>query len=143
MDKEKNVDKDHTASSFLHHKWAALVFILIFLLLGVFIGLLIGKIIFLVSFCEVLGCVTPGIKNFTVVNSDFCMLFRDMVFEWTNREILKLFHFLAYMVQEQHYFMETVELKGLQYNSDLQDDDSAFSVVLSATLKSKVRASKH
>lgn len=34
--------------------------------------------------------------------------------------------------------METVELKGLQYTSDLQDDDSAFSVVLSATLKSKV-----
>ena len=44
----------------------------------------------------------------------------------------------AYLVQEQHYFMETVELKGLKYDTDLQDDSSTFSEVLSATLKNKV-----
>ncbi|KAL2089627.1 hypothetical protein ACEWY4_014315 [Coilia grayii] len=46
---------------------------------------------------------------------------------------------LAYLVKEQHYFMETVELKGLPYDSDLKDDSSAFSEVLSATLKSKIK----
>ena len=44
----------------------------------------------------------------------------------------------AYLVQEEHYFMETVQLKGLNYTSDLQDDSSAFSLVLSAIIKSKV-----
>ena len=34
--------------------------------------------------------------------------------------------------------METVQLKGLNYTSDLQDDSSAFSLVLSAIIKSKV-----
>lgn len=45
----------------------------------------------------------------------------------------------AYLVQEQHYVMETVELKGLEYDSDLQDETSAFSIVLSSTLQTKVR----
>ena len=45
---------------------------------------------------------------------------------------------LVYLVQEQHYFMETVELKGLKYNSSLQDEGSAFSIVLSTILKTKV-----
>lgn len=44
----------------------------------------------------------------------------------------------AYLVQEKHYFMETVELKGLKYNVTLQDENSAFSIVLSSVLKSKV-----
>ncbi|XP_031431019.1 transmembrane protease serine 9 [Clupea harengus] len=46
---------------------------------------------------------------------------------------------IAYLVQEQHYFMETVELKGLKYDTDLQDDSSTFSEVLSATLKNKIK----
>ncbi|XP_076131545.1 transmembrane protease serine 9 [Alosa pseudoharengus] len=46
---------------------------------------------------------------------------------------------IASLVQEQHYFMETVELNGLKYDSDLKDDSSAFSVLLSATLKSKIK----
>ncbi|CAL8308420.1 unnamed protein product [Lota lota] len=46
---------------------------------------------------------------------------------------------VAYLVQEQHYFMETVELKGLKYNSSLQDESSAFSLVLSTILKTKIK----
>lgn len=34
--------------------------------------------------------------------------------------------------------METVELKGLKYDPVLQDGNSAFSIVLSSVLKSKV-----
>ncbi|KAL3047815.1 hypothetical protein OYC64_021894 [Pagothenia borchgrevinki] len=47
--------------------------------------------------------------------------------------------FIGYMVQEQHYFMETVELKGLNYNQSLQDENSAFSIVLTSVLKSKIK----
>ncbi|CAL8348817.1 unnamed protein product [Gadus morhua 'NCC'] len=46
---------------------------------------------------------------------------------------------VVYLVQEQHYFMETVELKGLKYNSSLQDEGSAFSIVLSTILKTKIK----
>ncbi|XP_047443765.1 transmembrane protease serine 9 [Mugil cephalus] len=46
---------------------------------------------------------------------------------------------IAYLVQEQHYFMETVELKGLKYDAALQDENSGFSIVLSAVLKSKIK----
>ncbi|KAM9848996.1 transmembrane protease serine 9 [Aulostomus maculatus] len=46
---------------------------------------------------------------------------------------------IAYLVQEQHYFMETVELKGLKYDPVLQDENSGFSIVLSSVLKSKVK----
>lgn len=49
----------------------------------------------------------------------------------------------AYLVQEQHYFMETVELKGLKYDPALQDENSGFSIVLSSVLKSKVSADYH
>ncbi len=45
---------------------------------------------------------------------------------------------LAYLIQEEHYFMETVELEGLSYDSDLRDKTSGFYVVLTATLKEKV-----
>ncbi|XP_076009543.1 transmembrane protease serine 9 [Genypterus blacodes] len=45
---------------------------------------------------------------------------------------------LAYLVQEQHYFIETVELKGLKYEPVLQDENSGFSIVLSSVLKSKI-----
>uniref|UniRef100_A0A3Q3EI38 Transmembrane serine protease 9 n=1 Tax=Labrus bergylta TaxID=56723 RepID=A0A3Q3EI38_9LABR len=44
-----------------------------------------------------------------------------------------------YMVQEQHYFMETLELKGLKYDPVLQDENSGFSIVLSSVLKSKIK----
>ncbi|XP_035509617.1 transmembrane protease serine 9 [Morone saxatilis] len=46
----------------------------------------------------------------------------------------------AYLVQEQHYFMETVELQGLKYDPVLQDEDSGFSIVLSSVLKSKIKS---
>lgn len=41
-------------------------------------------------------------------------------------------------MQEQHYFMETVELQSLKYDPVLQDPNSAFSIVLSSVLKNKV-----
>ncbi|XP_023255799.1 transmembrane protease serine 9 [Seriola lalandi dorsalis] len=46
---------------------------------------------------------------------------------------------IAYLVQEQHYFMETVELRGLKYDPVLQDENSGFSIVLSSVLKSKIK----
>ncbi|XP_016428440.1 transmembrane protease serine 9 [Sinocyclocheilus rhinocerous] len=45
----------------------------------------------------------------------------------------------AYLIQEEHYFMETVELEGLSYDPDLRDKTSGFYVVLTATLKEKIR----
>ncbi|XP_051802878.1 transmembrane protease serine 9 [Acanthochromis polyacanthus] len=47
---------------------------------------------------------------------------------------------IAYLVQEQHYFMETMELKGLKYDVALQDENSGFSIVLSSVLKSKIKS---
>lgn len=44
------------------------------------------------------------------------------------------------MVQEEHYFMDTVELRGLQYKADLKDKTSAFFLILTATLETKVGA---
>ncbi|XP_031720192.1 transmembrane protease serine 9 [Anarrhichthys ocellatus] len=46
---------------------------------------------------------------------------------------------IAYLVQEQHNFMETVELKGLKYDPVLQDENSGFSIVLTSVLKSKIK----
>lgn len=46
----------------------------------------------------------------------------------------------AYLVQEQHDFMETVELKGLKYNPVLSDDNSGFSIVLASVLQTAVSA---
>ncbi|XP_049910862.1 transmembrane protease serine 9 [Epinephelus moara] len=46
---------------------------------------------------------------------------------------------IAYLVQEQHYFMETVELKGLKYDPVLQDENSGYSIVLTSVLKSKIK----
>ncbi|XP_074525155.1 transmembrane protease serine 9 [Halichoeres trimaculatus] len=46
---------------------------------------------------------------------------------------------IAYLVQEQHYFMETLELKGLKYDPALQEENSGFSIVLSSVLKSKIK----
>ncbi|XP_062869439.1 transmembrane protease serine 9 [Trichomycterus rosablanca] len=45
---------------------------------------------------------------------------------------------IAYTVQEEHKYMDTVELKGLQYKSELQDLTSAFSLILTATLETKI-----
>uniref|UniRef100_A0A3B3DH27 Transmembrane serine protease 9 n=1 Tax=Oryzias melastigma TaxID=30732 RepID=A0A3B3DH27_ORYME len=45
---------------------------------------------------------------------------------------------LAYLLQEPQNFIETVELKGLEYTNDLQEENSAFSIILSSSLKSKV-----
>ncbi|XP_031163263.1 transmembrane protease serine 9 [Sander lucioperca] len=46
---------------------------------------------------------------------------------------------IAYLVQEQHYFMETVELKGLKYDPVLQNENSGFFIVLTSVLKSKIK----
>ncbi|XP_017262498.1 transmembrane protease serine 9 [Kryptolebias marmoratus] len=46
---------------------------------------------------------------------------------------------IAYLVQEPYHFLETVELKGLKYNSALQDENSGFSIILSSALKSKIK----
>uniref|UniRef100_G3P810 Transmembrane serine protease 9 n=1 Tax=Gasterosteus aculeatus aculeatus TaxID=481459 RepID=G3P810_GASAC len=46
---------------------------------------------------------------------------------------------IAYLVQEQHDFMETVELKGLKYNPVLSDDNSGFSIVLASVLQTAVK----
>ncbi|XP_077573475.1 transmembrane protease serine 9 [Stigmatopora nigra] len=46
---------------------------------------------------------------------------------------------IAYLMQEEHYFMETVELKGLKYNTSLQDSTSGFSIVLTSVLNSKIK----
>ncbi|XP_055020619.1 transmembrane protease serine 9-like [Boleophthalmus pectinirostris] len=45
----------------------------------------------------------------------------------------------TYLVQEQHSFMETVELKGLNYDPALQNINSGFSIMLSTVLKSKIK----
>ncbi|XP_060934786.1 transmembrane protease serine 9 [Limanda limanda] len=45
---------------------------------------------------------------------------------------------IAYLVQEEHSFMDTVELKGLKYDAALQEGDSSYSLVLSSVLKSKI-----
>ncbi|XP_029905827.1 transmembrane protease serine 9 [Myripristis murdjan] len=47
---------------------------------------------------------------------------------------------VVYLVQEQHYFMETVQLRGLKYDPVLQDESSGFSIVLSSVLKTKVKS---
>ncbi|KAM9795915.1 transmembrane protease serine 9 isoform 2-T4 [Syngnathus typhle] len=46
---------------------------------------------------------------------------------------------IAYLIQEQHYFMETVELKGLKHEPSLQDPNSGFSLVLTSVLISKIK----
>ncbi|XP_053369728.1 transmembrane protease serine 9 [Clarias gariepinus] len=46
---------------------------------------------------------------------------------------------IAYTVQKEHYFMDTVELKGLQYKPDLKDKMSAFFLILTATLETKIQ----
>ncbi|XP_060739166.1 transmembrane protease serine 9 isoform X2 [Tachysurus vachellii] len=46
---------------------------------------------------------------------------------------------IAYTVQEEHYFMDTVELRGLQYKADLKDKTSAFFLILTATMETKMR----
>ncbi|KAM4548027.1 transmembrane protease serine 9 [Odontesthes bonariensis] len=46
---------------------------------------------------------------------------------------------IAYLVQEPHYFMETVELKGLKYSTALQNENSGFSILLSSVITSKVK----
>ncbi|XP_014854358.1 PREDICTED: transmembrane protease serine 9 [Poecilia mexicana] len=46
---------------------------------------------------------------------------------------------IAYLLEEPHDFLETVELKGLKYSHDLEDGNSGFSIILSSALKSKVK----
>ncbi|KAI7791024.1 transmembrane protease serine 9 [Triplophysa rosa] len=46
----------------------------------------------------------------------------------------------AYLLAEEHYFMETVELQGLSYEAELQDKTSGFSIILSSTLKAKIKS---
>uniref|UniRef100_A0A3B3C2V7 Transmembrane serine protease 9 n=1 Tax=Oryzias melastigma TaxID=30732 RepID=A0A3B3C2V7_ORYME len=47
--------------------------------------------------------------------------------------------FVIYLLQEPQNFIETVELKGLEYTNDLQEENSAFSIILSSSLKSKIK----
>lgn len=89
---------------------------LFFVVIGVFVGLLIG---------ESVDCIK------TTANHIFYLYDG----EWTTPPL----SLPAYLVQEQHYFMETVELKGLKYDLALQDENAGFSIVLSSVLKSKVR----
>ena len=64
----------------------------------------------------------------------------EVVFSWLYKiSSYYIVSFSAYVVREQHYFMETVELKGLKYDPKLQDEDSGYSIVLSSVLKNKVR----
>uniref|UniRef100_A0A3Q3JN61 Transmembrane serine protease 9 n=1 Tax=Monopterus albus TaxID=43700 RepID=A0A3Q3JN61_MONAL len=44
-----------------------------------------------------------------------------------------------YLVPEEHYFMETVELKGLKYDPVLKDRRSGFFIVLSSVLTFKIK----
>ncbi|XP_029110648.1 transmembrane protease serine 9 [Scleropages formosus] len=46
---------------------------------------------------------------------------------------------IAYLKQEEYNFMETVELKGLKYNSSLQDQTAAFPILLSNVLNTKIK----
>uniref|UniRef100_A0A8C7XVL9 Transmembrane serine protease 9 n=1 Tax=Oryzias sinensis TaxID=183150 RepID=A0A8C7XVL9_9TELE len=46
---------------------------------------------------------------------------------------------IAYLLQEPQHFIETVELKGLEYTPDLQKENSAFNIILSSSLKSKIK----
>ncbi|XP_023809895.1 transmembrane protease serine 9 [Oryzias latipes] len=46
---------------------------------------------------------------------------------------------IAYLLQEPQHFIETVELKGLEYTPDLEDENSAFTIILSSSLKSKIK----
>ncbi|XP_062419605.1 transmembrane protease serine 9 [Pungitius pungitius] len=46
---------------------------------------------------------------------------------------------IAYLVQEQHDFLEMVELKGLKYDPVLSDDNSGFSIVLTSVLQSAIK----
>lgn len=95
------------------YKCVLVTCIFLFLIIGIFVGLAIGE------------SSTPE--------------YRLMVLQilWTN-QLLLLCDLLAYLVQEPHEFLETVELKGLKYNQALQDENSGFSVILSTALKSKV-----
>lgn len=92
-------------------------FFLFFLVIGVFVGLVIGEsrdaIELLYTCCKIVKHICKG-RPFLMCGC------------------------AAYLVQEQHYFMETVELKGLKYDPVLQDENSGFFIVLSSVLKSKV-----
>ncbi|XP_037530567.1 transmembrane protease serine 9 isoform X2 [Nematolebias whitei] len=46
---------------------------------------------------------------------------------------------IAYVVREPRHYLETVELKGLKYNSTLQNVNSGFSIILSTALTSKIK----
>lgn len=87
--------------------------VLLLLVTGLFVGLLIGE-----SMCFVikLNC-TWTCK---ISSSSLPMLLP------------------AYLVQEEHRFMETVQLKGLQYDPVLQEENSGYSIVLTSVLKSQV-----
>ncbi|XP_035379209.1 transmembrane protease serine 9 [Electrophorus electricus] len=43
------------------------------------------------------------------------------------------------MLKEEYYFMESVELKGLKYSPDLQDETSPYSLILTTTLKTTIQ----
>ncbi|MBN3315527.1 TMPS9 protease, partial [Atractosteus spatula] len=46
---------------------------------------------------------------------------------------------IAYLVKEEHSYIRTVELRGLKYEASLRDKTSAYNIVLSSTLRGKIR----
>nr|XP_015220807.1 PREDICTED: transmembrane protease serine 9 [Lepisosteus oculatus] len=46
---------------------------------------------------------------------------------------------IAYLVKEEHSYIGTVELRGLKYEASLRDKTSAYNIVLSSTLRGKIR----
>lgn len=44
----------------------------------------------------------------------------------------------AYLVQEEHQFLETVQLRGLKYDSALQNLNSGYYIVLSSIMRTTV-----
>ncbi|XP_066551717.1 transmembrane protease serine 9 [Amia ocellicauda] len=46
---------------------------------------------------------------------------------------------IVYLVKEEHSYVETVELRGLKYDTSLQDETSAYPTVLSSALRSMMR----
>lgn len=74
--------------------------------------------------------------------SPYVLLYTQIVFEFDsskkNPSSSTPMLLPAYFVQEKHHFVETVQLKGLQYDPVLQEENSGFSIVLTSVLKSQV-----
>lgn len=99
--------------------------VLLLLVTGLFVGLLIGE-----SLCFVikLNCTRTCKYEF-----DSSWKKKKKISSSSPPMLLP-----AYLVKEEHRFMETVQLKGLQYDPVLQEENSGYSIVLTSVLKSQV-----